>query len=170
MSNNKKFTDQERELLRQFKTQAETEERKQIAELIQHCTDKRQFAKTYRAYEEDWMLTRRQMEVQAEQGGQLSKSVLWEMIFIGDKLWQEKSSKLIQHFQFTWHESIFKYLGSRPSLESIQKSMGAEVDRKEKERTHKPVRLGTNRWPLILGLLAFFILVLLPVLSHQLSQ
>lgn len=162
MSNNKKFTDQERELLRQFKTQAETEERKQIAELIQHCTDKRQFAKTYRAYEEDWMHTRRQMEVQAEQGGQLSKSVLWEMIFIGDKLWQEKSSKLIQHFQFTWHESIFKYLGSRPSLESIQKSMGAEVD--------KPVRLGTNHWPLILSLLAFFILVLLPVLSHLLSQ
>lgn len=151
--NQDKFSNEQWQYLQAFKRNAEAAEAEQLEDLLTNCTNKFQFAKTYTQYEKDWNQTKRHMLAQQGKENAPKPHVLDEMIAIGERLIEAKKSRMAEHFQTTWNESIFNYIKLQNSAPNTK-----VVDLSVKNLSHK--------WIAVLVL--FALLVLLPVVLHQL--
>ena len=106
------FPERQRQFLRNFEQEAKLAEAHQVNDLISSCTNKFQFAKTYKVYIKDWEKTRKTMLTQEEVEGRPKKEMIVEMVAIGDELLKDKLEKLQQHFLATWGEPITNYTGN----------------------------------------------------------
>lgn len=101
--------------VQQFEAQVRAAESAQATEIIVGCTNKFQFAKTYRVLRQDFAKSNQQLRDRVRAGNAgagITEAVVEEMIKVATPIWQAKMDRLSMHFLITWGEPIENYAGS----------------------------------------------------------
>jgi len=109
------FTAEETEFLQEFESRVTRGEQRQYLDLVRNCTNKFQFAKTYRVYRKDLEKTEAMMReriARGDLGPGIAPAVAEEMIRIGRDAVSGKLETCESYFIMKWGEPITNYAGT----------------------------------------------------------